>query len=152
MEVKVREARASDKQPLMKFVSRIWGGHDYIPKIWDEWIRDKSGKIFVVVADGMQVGMNRVRLLPEGVGWLEGARIHPEFRGKGLASLLGKNSMKFGSARGTHIFRLTSGSRNRAAHKQIAKMGFAEIARFNVHEVKNSRFRRNASVHTVKLS
>ena len=151
MKVKVREARAADKAPLMEFVSKTWGGHDYIPDIWDEWIRDKSGKIFVVVADGRQVGMNRVRLLPEGVGWLEGARIHPQFRGKGLASLLGASSMKFGSARGTHVFRLTSGSRNKAAHRQIAKMGFGEIARFNVHRVKRTGLKPNPSVQGAKL-
>ncbi len=146
MEIRVRHAKASDKQPLMEFVSKTWGGHDYLPGIWDEWIRDKSGKMFVVLADGRQVGMNRMRFLPEGVGWLEGARIHPKFRGKGLASLLGKSSMNFGAARGTHIFRLTSGTRNAAAQKQIARMGFGEISRFNIYNLKKTAFRQDSSV------
>jgi RimJ/RimL family protein N-acetyltransferase len=150
LKVEVREAEPSDKEPLMEFVSKTWGGHDYIPVIWDKWLNDKSGRVFVLVVNGKQVGMNHIRFLPEKVGWLEGARISPEYRGKGLASLLGRNSMNFGSLHGTHVFRLTTSSRNKAARKQIGKMGFREIARFSVHRVGNVRFRSNASVRTAK--
>ena len=132
MNVVVREARASDRRPLMEFVARTWGGHDYIPSVWDEWLHDKTGTIFVVEVDGKQVGMNRVRFLRDGTGWLEGARIRPDFRGKGLASLLGKKSMEYASKFGITRFRLTSGSRNKAAHSQVSKMGFKEVGRFSV--------------------
>jgi RimJ/RimL family protein N-acetyltransferase len=150
LRAEVREAKPSDKEPLMQFISQTWGGHDYIPDIWDEWIKDKNGRVFVVVVDGKQVGMNHIRFLPEKVGWLEGARIRPEFRGRGLASLLGRNSMKFGSLHGTHVFRLTTSSRNTAARRQIGKMGFSEMARFSVHGVVKGRFRSNPSVHVVR--
>ena len=116
----------------MDFVTKTWGGHDYVPSVWDEWLRDKGGKMFVVEVDGKLVGMNRVRLLKDGTGWLEGVRIHPDFRGKGLASLLGERSMKYASNLGVSTFRLTSSSRNRAARRQVAKMGFSEVARFDV--------------------
>ena len=132
MTVIVREAKPSDKKPLMDFVTKTWGGHDYVPSVWDEWLRDKGGKMFVVEVDGKLVGMNRVRLLKDGTGWLEGVRIHPDFRGKGLASLLGERSMKYASNLGVSTFRLTSSSRNRVAHRQVAKMGFSEVARFDV--------------------
>src|SRR5256712_13207617 len=91
--------------------------------------------MFVFQVDGKQVGMNRVRLLKDGTGWLEGVRIHPDFRGKGLASLLGEKSMEYASKLGVSTFRLTSSSRNRAAHRQVAKMGFSEVARFEVLRV-----------------
>src|SRR5229473_3595212 len=136
MTVIVREANPSDKKPLMEFVAKTWGGHDYIPTVWDEWLRDKGGKIFVAEVDGKQVGMNRVRLLRDGTGWLEGVRIHPDFRGKGLASLLGEMSMRYASGFGVSTFRLTSSSRNRAAHRQVAKMGFSEVARFDVYRAR----------------
>ena len=144
MTVIVREAKPSDKKPLMDFVTKTWGGHDYVPSVWDEWLRDKGGKMFVVEVDGKQVGMNRVRLLKDGTGWLEGVRIHPDFRGKGLASLLGEKSMKYASNLGVSTFRLTSSSRNRAAHRQVAKMGFSEVARFDVFRArtKSRLFRR----------
>ena len=134
MDVKVRPARPTDKAPLMRFIKDVWGGHDYIPFVWDWWLRDKRGQVFVVEADGVPVGMNRVRFLEDGSAWLEGARIHPAFRGKGLATMLGENSMRFANERGVKVFRLTSGSRNKAAHRQISRIKFHEIARFSVYE------------------
>ena len=134
MEAKVRPAKPADKTPLMSFIKDVWGGHDYIPSVWDEWLRDKSGKMFVVEVDGIPVGMNRVRFLEDGSAWFEGARVHPAFRGRGLASMLGENSMQFAAARGVRVFRLTSGSRNRAAHRQISRIMFRETVRFSVYE------------------
>src|SRR5436309_1603830 len=153
MSVIVREAKPSDKEPLMGFVTKTWGGHDYIPSVWDEWLHDKGGKIFVVEVDGKQVGMNRVRLLKDGTGWLEGVRIHPDFRGKGLASLLGEKSMQYASGFGVSAFRLTSSSRNRAARRQVAKMGFSEVARFDVFRARTkSRLLRGGGVDRLSTS
>jgi GNAT superfamily N-acetyltransferase len=131
---KVRPAKAADKVPLMRFIKDVWGGHDYIPSVWDRWLRDRRGRMFVVESDGIPVGMNRVRFLEDGSAWFEGARVHPAFRGRGLASMLGENSIRFAEARGVRVFRLTSGSRNRAAHRQISKIMFREAARFSVYE------------------
>ena len=47
--------------------------------------------------------------------------------------MLGENSMAVAIARGVNVFRLTSGSKNKAAHRQIAKIAFEEIARFSVY-------------------
>jgi ribosomal protein S18 acetylase RimI-like enzyme len=134
MEAKVRPARPEDRAPLMSFIREVWGGHDYIPLVWDQWLRSRKGRMFVVEVGGVPVGMNRVRFLQDGSAWFEGARVHPAFRGRGLASMLGDNSMELAAARGVRVFRLTSGSRNRAAHRQIRRMKFREAARFSVYE------------------
>jgi GNAT superfamily N-acetyltransferase len=134
MEAKVRPANASDKIPLMSFIKDVWGGHDYIPAVWDSWLHDRRGEMFVVEADGTPVGMNRVRFLEDGSAWFEGARVHPAFRGRGLASMLSENSIRFAAARGVRVFRLTSGSHNKAAHRQISRIMFRETARFSVYE------------------
>jgi len=118
----------------MSFIKDIWGGHDYIPDVWDDWLKDEHGKMFVVEVDKKPVGMNRVRFLEDGSAWFEGARVHPDFRGKGLASMLGENSMKFAKESGASVFRLTSGSHNRVAHRQIARIRFSEVSRFSVYE------------------
>jgi GNAT superfamily N-acetyltransferase len=134
MEVQVRPARPSDKAPLMSFIKDVWGGHDYIPRVWDNWVRDTKNRMFVVVADGVPVGMNRVRFMEDGSAWFEGARIHPSYRSRGLGSMLGENSMKVAEGLGVTTYRLTSGSRNHAAHRQIARIKFKEVARFSVYE------------------
>lgn len=138
MKVMVRPARTEDRKPLMAFISHVWGGHDYIPRVWDQWLHARRGKMFVVELGGAPVGMNRVRFLEDGCAWFEGARVHPDFRGRGLAAMLGESSMKFAVAEGAHVFRLTSGSHNKAAHRQISKMRFREVSRFSVYEPRGS--------------
>ncbi len=125
----------------MSFIRQVWHGHDYIPDVWDGWIRDRSAKMFVLEVNGRQVGMNRVRFLEDGSAWFEGVRIHPGFRGRGLASMLGENSMKVASERGVTVFRLTSNSRNHQAHRQVARIKFGETARFSIYSPgKGARF------------
>ncbi|MDG6985363.1 MAG: GNAT family N-acetyltransferase [Nitrososphaerota archaeon] len=118
----------------MEFLKDVWGGHDYIPAVWDQWVQDSRGKMFVVEADGVPVGMNRMRVVADGSAWLEGARVHPRYRSMGLGSMLGENSMRIAESLGISTFRLTSGSSNHAAHRQIARIRFKEIARFSVYE------------------
>ncbi len=139
LEPRIREARTSDKRHLMNFIKDIWGGHDYIPYVWDEWLTDEAGRMFVVEVDGLPVGMNRVRFLEDGSAWFEGVRVHPEFRGRGLASMLGENSMRLARERGVKVIRLTSASRNKTAHRQIARIGFEEASRISVYEPPKGR-------------
>jgi len=134
LKVVVRRARASDRAPLMKFVRNVWGGHDYIPSIWEEWLADRRAILDVVEVDGKPVGMGRLRFLDDGVGWLEGARVHPDYRGRGLAGQIGRDLIRTGREKGVTSFRLTSGSRNKSAHRQVAKLGFSEVARVSVYE------------------
>ena len=134
MDAVVRPARRSDRAPLMSFIKDVWGGHDYIPTVWERWIRDTKNRMYVVVVDGVPVGMNRMRFMEDGSAWFEGARVHPEYRSRGLGSMLGENSMRVAKGLGITTFRLTSGSRNHTAHRQIARIEFKEAARFSVYE------------------
>jgi GNAT superfamily N-acetyltransferase len=149
----VRKALPSDKESLMSFIKDIWGGHDYIPQVWDDWLEDQSGRMFVVEVDGVPVGMNRVRFLGDGTAWFEGARVHPKFRGKRLASMLGENSMRVAQDRGITTFRLTSGSNNRAAHRHVARMRFRERSRVSIYEPPSKRiFKPQEGVEQVEAS
>lgn len=149
--VAVRRARASDKKPLMAFIKKVWGGHDYIPYVWDRWLKDPSGQMFVAVAGGVPIGMNRVKLVEDGSAWFEGARVHQRYRGRGVATALGENSMNYASARGARVFRLASRSRNRPAHRQVARMSFKEKARVSVYErASTTRFGHQALVAKAK--
>ncbi|QQG48840.1 MAG: GNAT family N-acetyltransferase [archaeon] len=146
MRAVVRKARPSDRSELMKFIRGIWGGHDYIPQVWDDWLGDRKGSMFVVEVGGVPVGMNRFRILEDGSAWFEGVRVHPKYRGQGLASLLGENSMRLARAKGVKTFRLTSGSRNHTAHRQIARMKFKEASRISVYEAPKRRLEGDPTV------
>jgi len=134
MAARVRPARPGDKEPLMSFIKDNWGGHDYIPQAWDGWLEDKEGRVFVVEADGVPIGMSRVKFLLDGSVFLEAARVHPSFRGRGFATMLGRSAMRFAMGRGVKVFRLDSKSTNKTAHRQIARMNFKELSRVNIYE------------------
>lgn len=146
----VREARESDKEPLLQFIRKIWDGHDYIPKVWDDWVADRSSVMLVVEAGGRPVGMNRMRYMPDGSAWLEGVRIHPAFRGKGLATMLGRASTERAEKRGVTTYRLTTHARNWRSQRQVAKMGMVEVSRLSVYEaMPGARFREQGGVQEV---
>lgn len=137
----------------MSFIRGIWRGQDYIPRVWDHWIRDRNGRMFVAEVDGKPVAMNRVRFMEDGSAWLEGVRVHPDYRRRGLATMLGKTSMAFATRRGVRTFRLTSGSTNKPAHLQVAKMGLVEVARMSLYAPKKAaRFGRIGGVRRAKES
>ncbi|HXW36327.1 MAG TPA: GNAT family N-acetyltransferase [Nitrososphaerales archaeon] len=151
MKIEIRRAKASDKEPLMSFIKDVWGGTDYIPEVWDDWLRSKDGVMNVMTVDGVPMGMNRMRFMEDGSAWLEGVRIHPDYRGRGLASRLGRASMKEARSKGVERFRLATGSRNRAAQRQIAKMGFIETARLACFETKaGAEFKRLKSARRLR--
>jgi len=150
MEVVVRPALPGDKAPLMSFIKEVWGGHDYIPDVWDDWLDDDRGRMYVADMNGVPVAMNRVSFLEDGSAWFQGARVHPLYRGLGVATLLGENSMKIAAQRGVKVFRLTTASRNFASRRQIGRMRFMEVARFSVYEPPEGS--RLTSGHVERLS
>jgi ribosomal protein S18 acetylase RimI-like enzyme len=132
-EVRIREAVAADRGPLMSFVSKTWSWGDYIPNVWSDWFHDSAGKIFVAEIAGRQVGMNHVHIIDGNICWMEGVRVHPDFRRQGIATMLGRKSIEYGLRKGARTFRLLSGSENIVAHAQVAKLGFEEKAKFRFH-------------------
>jgi GNAT superfamily N-acetyltransferase len=136
---------------LLEFISRIWGGQDYIPKVLDRWIRERRARTFVVEIDGTPVGMNRVNFLEDGSAWFEGVRVHPRYRGQGLAGMLGRNGIRVARDRGVRILRLTTGSRNAPSRRQIPKMGFREVSRMSLYVPRERTvFRRQPDVQVAR--
>lgn len=83
MEPIIREARPGGDRPFIEEIARLtWGGggEDYLARVFDEWLGDN---FYVLELDGKVVGTAKLTLLPGEVGWLEGLRVHRDYRGKG---------------------------------------------------------------------
>ncbi|ASJ02465.1 GNAT family acetyltransferase [Thermococcus profundus] len=86
MEPKIREAKPEDK-PFIEEIARLtWGGEDYLARVFDEWVED--GNFYVLELEGKVIGTVKLTFLPGKVGWLEGLRVHPDYRGRGYGKLL----------------------------------------------------------------
>lgn len=66
----------------------IWDGNDYIPKIFHKWIAEKEGCFIGLFEENTLVGLGKYTILIDRQGWLEGLRIHPDYRGHGYANLI----------------------------------------------------------------
>lgn len=90
----VRRARPSDKDAIVEMSRSIWGGHDYLPLVWDEWVADTKGVLLTVLHGKRPIGTSKISLLSPGEVWLEGLRLHPDFHGRGLSGQIHRATFK----------------------------------------------------------
>lgn len=84
--LKLRDARPADKRAVLAFTRRTWGDYgDFVPRVWGAWIADRCGRLIVAELDGVPVGMAKITDFGKGEIWLEGLRVDPKHRGKGIA-------------------------------------------------------------------
>ncbi|MEM4057729.1 MAG: GNAT family N-acetyltransferase [Thermoplasmata archaeon] len=93
-EIKIRNATMRDKPRILEFCKNTWQGmkgledtqHDYIAFVYDAWVRKKS--MITAEIDHRPVAILNVNPYKDGSAWLEGMRVDPEYRRKGIASML----------------------------------------------------------------
>ena len=73
---------------MLAFCEKLANEDNYIPSIWNRWIDDPSGKIFVATFNDIPVAMERVVFLSGREAWLEGLRVAPCYRQQGISKIL----------------------------------------------------------------
>lgn len=86
IELVVRSAEARDMADLSAISRCTWEGHDYLERVADRWLADPG--FIVGELDGRVVACGRIARLPGDVAWLEGLRVHPDFRGRGFGRVM----------------------------------------------------------------
>lgn len=86
MNLMVREASAGDSADIADISRNTWEGHDYLEGVSSDWLKD-SGFI-VGEINGRVIACGKITMMPGGVAWLEGLRVHPDFRGKGFGRVM----------------------------------------------------------------
>ncbi|CAG0946838.1 hypothetical protein ANRL1_03336 [Anaerolineae bacterium] len=130
-QVITRAARAEDKDAIVAFCQNTFSWGDYIPDVWDGWIADADGRLIVGIVDDKPVGLAHVKVLEGGVGWMEGMRVHPDFRRHGVSTAMDTAAHDFARTRGCRVARLVTSIKNIAAQKTIATQGYHCVAQFN---------------------
>lgn len=130
VQVKIRKAAAKDKVPILEISKTIWGGHDYLPEVWDDWLADKKGRLIVATVDGRTVGVAHASMQADYVAWLEGVRVHEDYRGLGVAGRLNSELVEWATTHGARVARLCTGSSNQASRKHLKKIGFPVLQTF----------------------
>jgi len=84
----VRPVTMADKPAVMKISSRIWEGNDYVPLFFDRWA--KEGGFWAAELRGRLVGYGKTTELAPGELWLEGLRVDPGCRKRGVGKELSR--------------------------------------------------------------
>ena len=130
----VREARASDRDLVLRFCQNTFEWGDYIENVWDYWLTNPSGRLFVATFEEKPIGVNHVAMVKRGEAWVEGARVAPEFRRMGVASLLNDASLEWALGRGAKVVRAVTDSTNFVAQKALARFGFGFVSEWILME------------------
>jgi len=129
-EIHVRKARSSDRAAVFKFCEKTWSWGDYIPKVWDRWLKEENSRLFVATIDGVPVGIAHLSINKPREVWLRGARTDPNFRRIGVAKAITKKCLEYAKRKGAKVARLVTESDNIAARIVVQKLGFQPIAEF----------------------
>jgi len=125
----VRRARPADREAILEMSKHIWGGHDYMPLVWDRWLTEKKGALLTVTVDGRPVGTSKVSLLGPGEVWLEGLRLHPDYHGQGLSKRIHRATFREASKLSPRTVRYSTWIGNEASRRIAEKNNFWQIAR-----------------------
>ena len=92
-DVTVRPATPEDHDAVTAFTQDTWSERDvddYIPDVYPEWVAGDGDDQRTLLAgvDGSAAGICQAVLLSEYEGWLQGMRVNPEFRGRGVGLAL----------------------------------------------------------------
>lgn len=128
----VRKINPSDREDILEISSKIWGGHDYLPYVLDEWLASKKCHTYGVEVDGRIVAIGNLRLVDGNkTAWMEGLRVHPNYRKRGYANLLTQHFLNLGETLNVRRFRYTTGGNNRVSLKLARKAGFKRLLKMS---------------------
>jgi len=81
----LRPVRPSDRDRVVEMTRDIWEGHDYIPRVFDDWVADATAAFQAVEVEGVVVGVHRLRPYAPGLMWYEGLRVATTHQRQGIA-------------------------------------------------------------------
>ena len=126
-----RPARPEDKQRMVEITANTWGeGGDYISQVWERWLADPEGEFTMVELDSFVVALAKLTSVGDGQWWMEGLRVDPHYRLKGIGQAMNTYQVALAKKLGGRVVRYATGIRNEGSHKIAEKAGFHVLTRF----------------------
>jgi hypothetical protein len=113
--------------------------------VWDKWLREANGKVFVATVDDVPVGIQHITIDKPWEAWLSGARTAPQYRRMGVATAITVKCLEYAKSVGVKVARLVTEAANTAAIAAVQKMGFKPIAEFIEMELEKPSGRESAA-------
>src|SRR5207245_1491706 len=78
----------------------------------------------VATVQGRPVGVAHMFFQTRPVAWLEGVRVHPDYRGLGIAGKLNRKLVDYAASKGATVARLSTDLDNKASRRHLSRTGF----------------------------
>jgi RimJ/RimL family protein N-acetyltransferase len=84
--IEFRRLTHEDYEDIIDISKSIWDGTDYLPTVFHKWV-DDSGYFLGAVdtSNNKVIATTKFSILLDGTGWLEGLRVHVDYRGLKIA-------------------------------------------------------------------
>src|SRR5216110_2423172 len=129
-QIEIRPALTEDRDTVLAFCTNTWEWGDYIERVWDNWLHNPAGRLFVATVDARPVGISHMRMLSSTEVWLEGMRIDPEYRRMGLARALNQVMLVEAMRRGATLVRLIVEAENAPSIELIEREHMHRVGGF----------------------
>jgi ribosomal protein S18 acetylase RimI-like enzyme len=133
-ELTIRPARADDRAAMERICAQTWEWGDYVPQVWDDWLadtarscEDEGGILIVGELAGRVVALSKITCQARGQVWLEGMRLDPDYRRRGIAGQFLDYSLAYAREHGARVVRLGTGHHNTAAHILAARADMERV-------------------------
>jgi GNAT superfamily N-acetyltransferase len=121
----IRPVRPGDRDRVVELVRDVWDGHDYIQRVFDDWVSEAGATFQAVELDGVVVGLQRLRPYAPGLIWYEGLRVASTHRRQGLARTMLTSAISEAREQGFREMRLATG--NPTAVRLFESAGFKRL-------------------------
>lgn len=88
-DLKIRKITLKDKPRMLEIVKNIWEGNDYMPLVFNSWVKDRKGEFAGAIdKKGKLVGFEKLTMLSDSDAWIEGLRKDLKMKVKGVGRFL----------------------------------------------------------------
>src|ERR1700686_2398598 len=117
--------RPADRPRVIEISKDVWDGHDYIPRVFDDWVADAGSTFDAAELDGVVVGLQRLRPYAAGLIWYEGLRVASTHRRQGLARAM--LAAAIAAAKDQRFREMRLGAGNPSAAGRFESAGFVRM-------------------------
>ncbi len=132
-----RPALPLDTPAILKLASRIWEGHDYLPSVWEDWLKDPVGLLAVAEYAGRTAGCGKLSRLSASDWWVEGLRVDPDLQGGGIGQHILGYLLACWRETGSGVIRLATNTANLPVHHMCAHFGFRRTGELTRYQASN---------------
>jgi GNAT superfamily N-acetyltransferase len=129
MSTVIRPAIAADRAAIAAFTRNTFDWGDYVADSFDCWLEQPDSYLVVAVDEhDTPIAMSRGRLVSSTEAWFHAARVHPDWRGRGIAGEMAAVIRAWTSEQGALVGRLLIEDWNESSIRHVEKIGFRHVA------------------------